>query len=205
MDDMKLILASGSPRRRELLAGAGYSFDVIVSDAEESMDDASDPAAVAKHNALVKAAAVSSEAPAGALVIGADTIVVLDGHIFGKPADAAQAAQFLAELSGRTHQVITGVALVMGDAFFSFHETTDVVFKDLDEQTIAAYVATGDPLDKAGAYGIQSSGDMLVDHIEGDYDNVVGLPVTRLSRMLRKLGIEPDGADGCNEPDESES
>ncbi len=191
MNTPKLILASGSPRRRELLSAAGFSFDVVVSDAEESMPDTSEPASVAKHNALVKAIAVAESAPQDMLVIGADTIVTLNGHIYGKPADEAQAAQTLAELSGKTHQVITGVALVMGDAFFSFHETTDVVFKELSEETIAAYVATGDPLDKAGGYGIQSSGSALVDHIDGDYDNVVGLPVARLSRMLAKLGIEP--------------
>ena len=191
MKTPKLILASGSPRRRELLSAAGFSFDVVVSDAEESMPDTSEPASVAKHNALVKAIAVAESASQDMLVIGADTIVTLNGHIYGKPADEAQAAQTLAELSGKTHQVITGVALVMGDAFFSFHETTDVVFKELSEETIAAYVATGDPLDKAGGYGIQSSGSALVDHIDGDYDNVVGLPVARLSRMLAKLGIEP--------------
>lgn len=191
MNTPKLILASGSPRRRELLSAAGFSFDVVVSDAEESMPDTSEPASVAKHNALVKAIAVAESASQDMLVIGADTIVTLNGHIYGKPADEAQAAQTLAELSGKTHQVITGVALVMGDAFFSFHETTDVVFKELSEETIAAYVATGDPLDKAGGYGIQSSGSALVDHIDGDYDNVVGLPVARLSRMLAKLGIEP--------------
>ena len=191
MNTPKLILASGSPRRRELLSAAGFSFDVVVSDAEESMPDTSEPASVAKHNALVKAIAVAESASQDMLVIGADTIVTLNGHIYGKPADEAQAAQTLAELSGKTHQVITGVALVMGDAFFSFHETTDVVFKELSEETIAAYVATGDPLDKAGGYGIQSSGSALVDHIDGDYDNVMGLPVARLSRMLAKLGIEP--------------
>ena len=191
MNTPKLILASGSPRRRALLSAAGFAFEVIVSDAEESMPDSDEPADVAKHNALVKAIAVAESQPQDALVIGADTIVTLDGHLYGKPIDDAQAAQTLAELSGKTHQVITGVALVMGDAFFSFHETTDVVLKELSEETIAAYVATGDPLDKAGAYGIQSSGGHIVDHIDGDYDNVVGLPVTRLSRMLAKLGIEP--------------
>ena len=192
METMKLILASGSPRRRELLEAAGYAFDVVVSDADETMPDTDEPQQVAKHNALAKALAVSENAPAGALVIGADTVVALEGRIYGKPADEKQAVQTLSELSGKTHQVITGVALVYGDAFFSFHESTDVTFRELDDETIRAYVATKDPLDKAGAYGIQSGGACLVDHIDGDYDNVVGLPVTRLARMLEKLGIEPE-------------
>ena len=189
MDTLQLILASGSPRRMELLAQAGFQFDVLVSDAEESAPADLAPEEVAKRNALAKAMALP-ELPE-ALVIGADTIVVLDGHIFGKPADEADAKRTLRQLSGRTHQVITGVALVNDNAFFSFAETTDVTFKQLSDATIDAYVATGECLDKAGSYGIQGEGGALVERIDGDYDNVVGLPVTRLSRMLAKLGIEP--------------
>ena len=189
MDGLHLILASGSPRRMELLAGAGYVFDVLISDAEETAPEGVEPAEVAKRNALAKAMALPEDKES--LIIGADTIVVLDGHIFGKPANEEEAAATLRQLSGRTHQVITGVALVNDNAFFSFAETTQVTFKQLSAQTIAAYVATGDCMDKAGAYGIQSAGDVLVERIEGDYNNVVGLPVARLARMLEKLGVHP--------------
>lgn len=172
----------------ELLAAAGYVFDVLVSDAEETAPADIEPAEVAKRNALAKAMALPEDR--SSLIVGADTIVVLDGEIFGKPADEADAKRMLHALSGRTHQVITGVALVNDNAFYSFAETTDVTFKRLSDADVDAYVATGDCMDKAGAYGIQSSGGALVDHIVGDYDNVVGLPVGRLSKMLDKLGVE---------------
>lgn len=188
---LSLILASGSPRRRDLLGAAGFDFDVVTSNAEESASADCEPAALAKHNASVKAISVAQDADETAVVIGADTIVVLDGTVFGKPADEAEAQSFLRELSGRTHQVITGVCLVCGDAYLAFHETTDVTFKQLDDETIAAYVATGEPLDKAGAYGIQGLGATLVDHIEGDFDNVVGLPMAKLAAKLTALGFEP--------------
>ena len=189
MDQLHLILASGSPRRMELLASAGFVFDVLISDAEETAPEGVEPAEVAKRNALAKAMALPEDKES--LIIGADTIVVLDGHIFGKPASEEEAAETLRQLSGRTHQVITGVALVNDNAFYSFAETTHVTFKQLSAQTIATYVATGDCMDKAGAYGIQSGGGVLVERIQGDYDNVVGLPVGRLSRMLAKLGVHP--------------
>ena len=189
MDQLHLILASGSPRRMELLASAGYVFDVLISDAEETAPEGVEPAEVAKRNALAKAMSLPEDKES--LIIGADTIVVLDGHIFGKPANEEEATETLRQLSGRTHQVITGVALVNDNAFYSFAETTQVTFKQLGDQEIAAYVATGDCMDKAGAYGIQSGGGVLVERIQGDYDNVVGLPVARLSRMLEKLGVHP--------------
>lgn len=179
-----LILASGSPRRRKLLEDAGIAFRVAVSDAEEiSASDAS-PAEVARRNARRKAEAVAASQEPAAIVIGADTIVVLEGRIFGKPVDEENAARMLRELSGRTHQVITGVCIVRDGASETFAETTDVTFRQLDDDEIAAYVATGEPLDKAGAYGIQGLGGKLVERIEGDYDNVVGLPMTRLQRAL---------------------
>ena len=186
---MKLILASGSPRRRELLANAGFAFDVVVSNAAESAPQDQSPEQIAKHNALVKAAAIETSDD-DTLVIGADTVVALGDRVYGKPADEQEAFGTLSALSGKTHQVITGVALVCADAFFTFAESTDVTFKELDDATIGAYIATGDPFDKAGAYGIQSKGGHLVDHIEGDYDNVVGLPMERLAELLEKLGIE---------------
>ena len=145
-------------------------------------------------NARAKALAIAATAPANATVIGADTIVVLDGRIFGKPADEADARRMLAELSGRTHQVITGVCLVRNGQTEAFAETTDVRFKEISAEDIAAYVATGEPLDKAGAYGIQGRGGAFVDSVDGDYDNVVGLPVARLERALDpESGNEIDG------------
>lgn len=169
----ELILASGSPRRKELLARTGRPFRIIVSDADE-IETANSTRAQAAH--------------------GADTIVVLDGRIFGKPADEADAHRMLAELSGRTHQVITGVCLVRNGQTEAFAETTDVRFKEISAEDIAAYVATGEPLDKAGAYGIQGRGGAFVDSVDGDYDNVVGLPVARLERALDlESGNEIDG------------
>lgn len=182
--NVPLILASGSPRRKELLEGTGLPFRVMVSDAEEISTSDASPADVAQQNARIKAEAVAASQEPDAIVIGADTIVVLDGRIFGKPTDAADAARMLRELSGRTHQVITGVCVVRDGASETFAEVTDVTFRQLDADEIEAYVATGEPLDKAGAYGIQGLGGKLVERIEGDYDNVVGLPVTRLQRAL---------------------
>ncbi len=190
----KLILASGSPRRKELLSEAGYNFEVIVSAAEESSDEHLSPVDVAKHNATIKAAAVAEavediEGEPLNLIIGADTVVALDGHLFGKPTDEEGAANTLRALSGKTHQVTTGVCLVCGGALLSFAETTDVTFKDISDEEIAAYVKSGEPMDKAGAYGIQGKGGALVDCIEGDYDNVVGLPVAKLTSKLDLLGV----------------
>ncbi len=197
-EETGLILASGSPRRKELLARTGRTFRVVVSDADESTAVDVPPADVAIDNARAKALAVAVDAPSGATVIGADTIVVLDGRIFGKPVDEADAARMLGELSGRTHQVITGVCLVRNGRCETFAETTDVCFRSLSDAEIASYVATGEPLDKAGAYGIQGAAGAFVDHIEGDYDNVVGLPVTRLERALDLEGGDEidDGKNG---------
>lgn len=192
-DETELILASGSPRRRELLARTGCTFRIIVSDADEIAPKDMAPADVAMHNARAKALAIASEQPVCATVIGADTIVVLNGRIFGKPADERDAHRMLRELSGKTHQVITGVALVRKGRCETFAEVTNVCFRELSDEEIAAYVTTGEPLDKAGAYGIQGAAGAFVDHIEGDYDNVVGLPVARLERALDlKSGDEVD-------------
>lgn len=183
-EEAELILASGSPRRRELLAQTGRLFRIIVSDADEIETADMSPTEVAVHNARVKALAVAANVPDSATIIGADTIVVLDGCVFGKPADEEDARRMLSDLSGRTHQVITGVCLVHGEQCTTFAETTNVCFKELTTSEIDAYIATGEPLDKAGAYGIQGAASAFVDHIEGDYDNVVGLPVARLERAL---------------------
>lgn len=187
-DEIGLILASGSPRRKELLARTGRTFRVVVSNADEIAPKDMAPIDVAMHNARAKALAVASGQPACATVIGADTIVVLDGRIFGKPVDERDARRMLRELSGKTHQVITGVALARAGQCETFAEITDVCFRELSDEEIAAYVASGEPLDKAGAYGIQGAAGAFVDHIEGDYDNVVGLPVARLERALNLKG-----------------
>ncbi len=180
-----LVLASASPRRRDLLARLGLAFTVSPSDADETWpaDLATGPAAQAV--ALRKARAVPAP---GALVLAADTVVVLDGQVLGKPADADQAAATLRRLSGRTHEVVTGLALAAGGRETTAHETTRVTFAALTDAEIAAYVATGSPLDKAGSYGIQDDlGALLVERIDGDYFNVVGLPLRRLYDTLRRF------------------
>lgn len=186
-----IILGSSSPRRRELMSRAGFEFTVKTSNAQESYDPSLSPAQIAASLARLKAEAVAQSLGAqdaqGALVVGADTIVALGNTIYGKPADAADACRMLGELSGKTHQVITGVCIVDGDEVRTFAEETDVTFRALSTAEIEAYVADGEPMDKAGAYGIQGEGGKLVDHIDGDFDNVVGLPIKRLAPMLEEL------------------
>lgn len=187
----KIILASGSPRRRELMARAGFEFDVQTSNANETYDPSLSPEQVAPHLAHLKAQAVADELSAAdlanSIVVGADTIVALEETIYGKPHDEEDARRMLGELSGKTHQVITGVCIIAPEGLQTFAEVTDVTFKQLTPEEIAAYVAGGEPMDKAGAYGIQGEGGKLVDHIDGDFDNVVGLPITRLAPMLKRL------------------
>lgn len=183
-DSTDIVLASGSPRRKELLEAAGVPFRVVVSDAEECAPETLSADEIAMENAKAKALAVAMDLPATSIVIGADTIVVLDGRIFGKPTDEEDAARMLRALSGRTHQVITGVCIVRDGESDCFADTTDVTFKALGDDDIASYIATGEPLDKAGAYGIQGEAGVFVDSIDGDYENVVGLPVRRLLRAL---------------------
>ena len=178
-----LVLASASPRRRDLLARLGLTFSVRPSDADETWPDGLTTGAAAEEVARRKARAVAAP---GALVLAADTVVVLDGETLGKPSDPAEAAATLARLSGRTHSVVTGLALALDGRETTTHETTRVTFADLTSAEIDAYVATGSPLDKAGSYGIQDDlGALLVARIEGDYFNVVGLPLRRLYETLR--------------------
>lgn len=188
-----LILASASPRRRELLGYLGVPFEVIPSQYEEvTPGEHPDPAALAVHLAAEKALDVARRRP-GALVLGADTIVVLGSRIYGKPADPQGACRMLRELSGRTHEVITGTALVrLRDGtpeIHTFPTRTEVTFRALADPEIEAYVATGEPLDKAGSYGAQALGMLLIERLQGDYPNVVGLPVTPLALLLRRLGV----------------
>ena len=181
---MSIVLASASPRRRELLQTAGVEFTVCVSDAEERIPPGTPPHEAVMLLAKQKALAVAKDRP-NDLVIGADTVVVYDGAILGKPADEADAARMLRMLSGRTHTVYTGVCLVSAGSAETFFEQTQVTFYPLTDDEIAAYIATGEPMDKAGAYGIQGRGCTLVRGICGDYFNVVGLPVAALCRRLK--------------------
>lgn len=187
---MKLILASGSPRRKELLEKLQIPFEVIVSDCDETLSAETPAEEAAEQLAVRKAAAVAAMHPE-AVVIGADTTVILDGEILGKPRDEADCKRMLHLLSGAVHRVITGTAVFWSGHSFSFSEETQVQFYPLSEDDIARYAATGEPYDKAGAYGIQGLGALLVRGIHGDYCNVVGLPVARLQHELLRLGILP--------------
>ena len=181
-----VILASGSPRRKELLDLAGIPFEVVPSSAEEVKDNASAPAETVLENARRKAASVSAS-HAGRIVIGADTLVFYEGHVLGKPADRQNAYEMLSLLSGHTHQVFTGVCLTNGDRTTAEVVRTDVTFRNLTPKLIERYLDTGEYMDKAGAYGIQGRGCILVERLNGDYFNVVGLPISTVYRMLERF------------------
>ncbi len=182
------ILASGSPRRRELLQQIGALFRVEVSEAEE-LSQAESPAELVRLNAAAKAEAVAREHP-GEAVLGADTVVALEGKIYGKPRDAAEACSMLAALSGRRHEVLTGIAWVSGGQTFSEAVSTQVQFGELTAEEISRYVATGEPLDKAGAYALQGGAAVFIEGIEGSYSNVVGLPLYRTALLAKKAGVD---------------
>lgn len=184
---MKIILASGSPRRRELLQNMGISFEIDVSDVDETASGT--PAKRVATLAERKARAVGMRHSSG-LILGADTLVALDGRVMGKPVDDADAARMLHSLSGRTHHVLTGVCLynaANGESKVAV-ESTGVRFRELTDKEIYDYVATGEPRDKAGAYAIQGGAASFVVEYDGSYSNVVGLPVERLQQMLREMG-----------------
>ena len=181
-----MILASASPRRKELLALAGFEFDVVTSSVDEIIDPELQPHELVVSLASQKAKAVASKYT-DKTVIGADTVVVLDGKVLGKPKNEQDAVDMLKALSGKTHEVYTGVYLVNGGKEKGFYECTKVKFCTLSDEQISAYVATGEPMDKAGSYGIQGKGCVLVEGIEGDYFNVVGFPVSRFCRELYKF------------------
>jgi septum formation protein len=180
-----LILASASPRRSELLRNAGIPFEVQPADVSEDPLPGEPAKALAERLAREKAMAVARSRPTD-LVLGADTVVVVDGEILGKPADAPDAARMLRMLSGRKHEVVTGVCLVAAGKCSLSSETTSVTMSEISDEEIAEYVATGEPMDKAGAYAIQGIASRWIPGIEGDYSNVVGLPVALVWRMLRK-------------------
>lgn len=188
---MNIILASGSPRRRQLLEQLGLSFTVQSSDVDESVEPGLSPAAMVEQLSLRKGQAVAESVGPDSLVLAADTVVALGDAVLGKPQDRAKAVSMLTSLSGKTHQVYTGVTLLGGGRRVTEHETTAVTFRSLSREEIGAYVDTGEPMDKAGAYGIQGYGALLVERLEGDYFNVMGLPLCRLGRMLAAFGVEP--------------
>ena len=186
---MKVILASASPRRQALLLQIGITPLICPADFAEGSGTASQAQEVALHNASGKCAAVAAKMGDELPVIAADTIVVIDNVILGKPQDAAAAKAMLQRLSGRTHQVMTGVAVRYKGQQLSKVCVTDVSFRQLTAEEIDAYIATGEPMDKAGAYGIQGRGAVLVEKINGCYNNVVGLPLSLLYLMMQRLGV----------------
>ena len=188
---MKLILASQSPRRRELLGLFGQPFQVCVADIDETMDPAGTPYDEVARVSREKALAV----PRGEddVVVAADTIVVCCGQVLGKPATAQEAVGMLSMLSDRDHQVMTGVTVVRGDQIETFTEVTDLHFRQIQPWEIQRYVDSGEPMDKAGAYGIQGGAALFCQRMSGDYYNVMGLPVCRLGQVLRRMAPEWTG------------
>jgi septum formation protein len=183
-----LVLASASPRRRELLRNAHIPFEVEPADINEDLLPNEPAKAYAERLARGKAQAIARMRP-NTPVLGADTVVVVNNQILGKPADPADAARMLHLLSGRTHEVVTGVCLAANGNDSVASEITSVTMSEISEQEIAAYISTGEPMDKAGAYAIQGIASRWIPRIEGDYSNVVGLPVARVYRMLQQAGV----------------
>jgi septum formation protein len=188
MSRLRVVLASASPRRRELLTLIGIAHEVIPSDIDESERRGEKPADHAERLAREKTIAVAHLHP-DALVIGADTIVVIDDRVLGKPRTQDEAAMMLRTLKGRTHRVFTAVAVARGTRLASGVEEVEVAFRDLTDPEIADYVATGEPMDKAGAYGIQGYGATIVRRIDGDYFAVMGLAIGRMIDLIRRLGF----------------
>lgn len=185
---MSVILASGSPRRQELLRLIYPEFTVLKPDCDENIAEVSAPEQLPEKLAVKKLLCVKEKSVnSNDTIIAADTAVIIDNICLGKPENEGAAENMLRSLSGRTHKVVTGVAVSANGRTLSFSETTEVTFYALDSKEIEEYIATGEPFDKAGAYGIQGRGGLFVREIRGDYFNVVGLPVGRLARTLRKL------------------
>ena len=186
----KIVLASGSPRRQELLARIGITdFDIRVPEAEESYPAGLTPQQIVEYISREKADAAAKLCTPDEIVITADTMVFLDDQRLGKPADEADALRMLTALQGRHHTVCTGVTVRQGDRSLTESETTEVYFRPAAEAELRAYIATGEPMDKAGSYGVQGKGALLVEKLNGDFFNVMGLPVLRLSRMLAQFGV----------------
>ena len=185
---MNLILASQSPRRKELLGLFHIPFEIRVADIDETMDPEKSPYDEVARVSRAKAMAIPREE--GDVVIAADTIVVCGGHVLGKPRDEADAVRMLSLLSGRDHQVMTGMTVIRGEKSISCTEVTDIHFRSLSEKEIRNYVATGEPMDKAGSYGIQGGAALFAEKMVGDYYNVMGLPVCRLGMILKEIAPE---------------
>ena len=185
-----LVLASRSPRRARLLREAGYELDIVPADVDESRLDGEEPRRYVSRVAASKAAAVMPRV-GERIVVAADTVVLIDGLVLGKPADRRDATSMLERLSGRTHEVLTGVVVGHGARLLDAVEVTRVTFAVLDSARIAWYAATGEPDDKAGAYAVQGIGSRFVERIEGSYTNVVGLPVALVDRFVRRLETDP--------------
>lgn len=187
---MEIVLASASPRREALLKMLRVKqLRVIPSNAEEIVPEGLTPAETAKYLSHLKAMDVVLKCRADCVIIAADTIVDVGGEVLGKPADKEDAARMLRMLSGREHSVYTGVTVVKGETELTESEHTRVFFRELDDREIAAYIATGEPMDKAGAYGAQGIASLFIERLEGDYFNVMGLPLCRLGAMLKQLGV----------------
>ena len=184
----RVILASASPRRRELLDLVGIAYDVVPADIDETYRDGEEAAAHAERLAREKGAMIAARNP-DAVVISADTIVVVDGLVLGKPRDESDAARMLSMLGGQTHVVLTAVAATYRGQMRSGVESVRVTFRSLDRERIGAYIATAEPMDKAGAYGIQGFGATLVERIDGDYFAVMGLPLARMVDLLQEVGV----------------
>ncbi len=186
---MKIILASASPRRKEILSGLGIDFSVVTADTDENCD-LCDPAALVETLSFRKAEAVAKIAEPNSLIIGADTVVAINGEILGKPKNKADADRMLHLLSGNTHQVLTGVTLLYNGKRHTAHAVTDVTFQTMTEQEIADYISTNEPYDKAGGYAVQGKTARYITGINGCYWNVVGFPINLFSNMLKEMGIK---------------
>jgi len=190
---MKIVLASGSPRRKELMEMLNVpDLEIRPAVGEEKAHPELGPAELVRELSRCKAAEIAALRPAGedAVVIGADTVVVLDGAVLGKPKDAADAKRMLAALSGRSHTVFTGVTVIRGETVLSHAERTEVHFRPLSPEEIDRYIATGEPMDKAGAYGAQGYASLFVERLEGDFFNVMGLPLCATGNLLKQLGVD---------------
>ena len=184
-----IILASKSPRRQELLRLLGVEFQILTEEVDETMDPALPPEDEVRRVSALKAQAVTDRVSEQDIVISADTIVVLDRRVMGKPKSAEDAVQMLEALSGRTHRVMTGLTVRRGSCTESVTVITEITFRSLSGREIDAYVRSGEPMDKAGAYGIQGGASVFVSHLSGDYFNVMGLPVCTLTQLLRSFGV----------------
>ena len=182
----KLVLASRSPRRQEILRAVGWEFEVIAADIDEARLDAEEAVSYVTRLARTKAETIAGQFPE-CLVIGADTVVVIDGEILGQPGDDDDARRMLRLLSGKWHDVLTGVALMKAGDVVVAHETTRVRFSEMSDEEVDWYVATGEPQGKAGAYGIQGAAALFIKEIQGDYFNVVGLPVRLVFELSRRF------------------